>query len=292
MRTLVHLSDLHYGRVNRTIVDALRAQVLKIRPDLLVISGDLTQRARTDEFAEARTFVDSLPFPQIIVPGNHDVPLYNVWARGVAPFTRYRRYITPDMEPYYADSEMAVAGINTARSLTFKGGRISRGQVARACDRMASLPQEVTRIIVTHHPFDLPSSSHPGDLVGRAHMAMAGFARSRVDIFLSGHLHESATSESASRYKIRGHSALVIQAGTATSTRWRGECNSWNLVRIDYPRVFVTRFIWKPDEARFAAAAEEQFEHRDEGWYRVAGSGLGRSTACSPAEPVSGVAGS
>ena len=291
MRTLVHISDLHFGRVNRTIVDALRAQVLSIRPDVLVISGDLTQRARSEEFAEARALLATLPFPQIIVPGNHDVPLYNVWARGMTPLTRYQRYITADLEPYYGDSEVAVAGINTARSLTFKGGRISRGQVARACGRMASLPGDVTRVIVTHHPFDLPGSNHPGDLVGRAHMAMAGFARCRVDIFLSGHLHESATSESNSRYKIRGHSALVVQAGTATSTRWRGECNSWNLVRIDYPRVFVTRLTWKPDESRFAASAEEQFERREEGWFRVPGSERAVATSCSPAEPVAGAAG-
>ena len=291
MRTLVHISDLHFGRVNRAIVDALRAEVLKIRPDVLVISGDLTQRARSDEFADARTFLETLPFRQIIVPGNHDVPLYNVWARGVAPLSRYRRYITPEMEPYFADSEIAVAGINTARSLTFKGGRISRGQVARVCARMASLPKDVTRIIVTHHPFDLPTSSHPGNLVGRAHMAMAGFARSRVDIFLSGHLHESATSESASRYKIRGHSALVIQAGTATSTRWRGEFNSWNLVRIDYPEVLVTRLAWKPDEARFAASAEEQFENKEDGWYRVAGSERAVATPCSPAVSIGEAAG-
>ncbi len=290
MRTLVHISDLHFGRVNRQIVEALRAEVLNIHPDVLVISGDLTQRARRDEFADAKTFLDTLPFPQIVVPGNHDVPLYNVWARGVTPLSRYHRFITSNMEPYFADDEIAVAGINTARSLTFKGGRINRSQVTRVCELMAGLPSQVTRVVVTHHPFDLPSSRDAGDLVGRAHMAMAGFARCRIDLFFSGHLHEGATSESAGRYKIRGHSALVIQAGTATSTRWRGECNSWNVVRIDYPRVLVSRMTWKPEEKHFAASAEEQFERREQGWYRTAASAQTEPTPCTP-EAATGSAG-
>lgn len=98
MRTIVHLSDLHFGRVDLTVVAALIETVTKIKPDLVAVSGDLTQRARSHQFKEARTFLDKLPTPQIVVPGNHDVPLHNVFARFLKPLTKYRRYITPDLK--------------------------------------------------------------------------------------------------------------------------------------------------------------------------------------------------
>ena len=113
--------------------------VAQLKPDLVVVSGDLTQRARIEQFKEARRFLDSLPSPQIVVPGNHDVPLYDVLSRFARPLARYRRYITEDLEPFYADDEIAVLGLNTARSLTIKGGRINEAQFARARGRLCPL---------------------------------------------------------------------------------------------------------------------------------------------------------
>src|SRR5712692_261502 len=104
-------------------------------PDVVAVSGDLTQRARTREFQEARRFLDALPSPQIVVPGNHDVPLHNLYARFLRRLDKYRRYITDDLDPYYADQEIAILGVNTARSLTIQGGRIGREQVARIRER-------------------------------------------------------------------------------------------------------------------------------------------------------------
>src|SRR5438270_804255 len=125
MRTLVHLSDLHFGRIDPAVVDALAVAVSTLRPHLVAISGDLTQRAREREYRAAREFLDRLPRPQIVVPGNHDVPLHNVVQRFFGPLTLYRRYISNDLEPFFIDDEIAVAGVNTARSLTWKGGRIN-----------------------------------------------------------------------------------------------------------------------------------------------------------------------
>ncbi|MGB9178581.1 MAG: metallophosphoesterase, partial [Pyrinomonadaceae bacterium] len=125
MRTIVHLSDLHFGRVDYSVVKPLIEHVKEAKPDLVAVSGDLTQRARTAQFKEAREFLDALPQPQIIVPGNHDVPLHNVFARFLQPLDKYRRHITDDLEPFYADEEIAVLGLNTARSLTIKYGRIN-----------------------------------------------------------------------------------------------------------------------------------------------------------------------
>src|SRR3712207_3725723 len=131
MRKLVHLSDLHFGRIDYRVLDPLVADVGAAGPDLVVVSGDLTQRARRAQFKEARRFLDALPSPQIVVPGNHDVPLYDVFRRFLRPLEGFRRYISDDLEPFYADEEVAVLGVNTARSLTIKHGRINERQVAR-----------------------------------------------------------------------------------------------------------------------------------------------------------------
>src|SRR4030081_1904468 len=125
MRTVAHLSDPHFGRIERATVQALIASVTEARPDVVVISGDLTQRAKESEFQEARQFLDALPSPQIVVPGNHDVPLYNLLARVLKPLRNYQRYISNELEPLYCDDEIAIVGVNTARSLTLKNGRIS-----------------------------------------------------------------------------------------------------------------------------------------------------------------------
>ncbi|HYG98500.1 MAG TPA: metallophosphoesterase family protein [Terriglobales bacterium] len=269
MKTIVHISDLHFGRANPALATALTQQINVIRPDVVAVSGDLTQRAREREFQQAREFLQALSYPKIVVPGNHDVPLHDVVARFYAPLARYRRYITEDLEPYYDDDAIALLGINTARSLTFKNGRINREQVAAACERLDRHSEAMIRIVVTHHPFDLPASHRPRDLVGRARMAMIGFAACNVDVFLSGHLHLSGIIHTVDRYRIAGHSALVIQAGTAISTRGRGEWNSWNVIRISRPYLSVERFAWSPESGVFASTEQDHFIKRVDGWART-----------------------
>jgi 3',5'-cyclic AMP phosphodiesterase CpdA len=269
MRTIVHLSDLHFGRVNAQVLPPLIDTITRINPDLVAVSGDLTQRARSYQFAEARAFLDRLPQPQLVVPGNHDVPLHNVFARFAQPLTKYRRYITSDLRPFYRDEEIAVLGVNTARSLTIKNGRINRGQLAWMRERLSDLAPEVVRIVVTHHPFDLPAGHNERDLVGRARMAMETLAGCGADVFLAGHLHVSHTTHSATRYQIKGHSALVVQAGTATSDRGRGEANSFNVVRIDRTHIAVERYAWSPERETFGHTTTENFRHAPDGWIRI-----------------------
>jgi 3',5'-cyclic AMP phosphodiesterase CpdA len=269
MRTLVHLSDLHFGRVDRALVEPLSELVGRIKPDVVIVSGDLTQRARTEQFKDARRFLDSLPSPQIVVPGNHDVPLHDIFSRFLQPLDKYRRYITDDLEPFYADVAIAVLGINTARSLTIKHGRINEQQIARARARLCPLGADVTKIIVTHHPFDLPDGYEDKEIVGRARMAMEMFANCGADLLLAGHLHVSHTGNTAARYKIRGHSALVVQAGTATSTRGRGESNAFNVLHISHPHINIERFTWQPEQGTFVVSTTEPFQHSSGGWSRI-----------------------
>ena len=266
MRTIVHLSDLHFGRVNHPVVAPLIEAIARIAPDLVAVSGDLTQRARSRQFKDARAFLDRLPTPQIVVPGNHDVPLHNVAARFLRPLRHFRRFITDDLRPFYADDEIAVLGVNTARSLTIKDGRINEAQIAWMSERLSACDSGLVKIVVTHHPFDVPEGHGERDLVGRARMAMEALARSGADLFLAGHLHVSHTSPSATRYKIKGHSALVVQAGTAASTRGRGEENSFNVLRIDRPQIAVERVEWQPENGEFGLVMREQFRHTPDGW--------------------------
>src|SRR5919112_3894904 len=112
MRRIVHLSDLHFGRVNPALIDPLTKLIHELQPHLVAVSGDLTQRARSYQFQQARAFLDTLPKPQIVVPGNHDIPLHNVFARFLEPLTKYKRYITEDLQPAYANEEVVVIGVN------------------------------------------------------------------------------------------------------------------------------------------------------------------------------------
>ena len=265
MRIIVHLSDLHTGRLDPDVVRPLIDSIRGARPDLVVVSGDLTQRATTRQFREARAFLDALEARTLVIPGNHDVPLWNAFARFLTPLERYRRYITDDLEPEYVDDEMIVLGVNTARSLARGEGRINMRQVDALLSRLARAPRGATRVIVTHHPFDLPPGVRERRLVGRARAAMARLAEAGADLFLSGHLHVSHVSHSAERYRIAGHSALIVQAGTV-SMRGRGEEPSFNVLRLDGSRLTLGRFVWNHDGRRFDEAAFGVYDRRADGW--------------------------
>ena len=267
MRTIVHVSDLHFGRIDPAILDPLAALVAAIRPDVVVASGDLTQRARKDQFQEARAYMDRLPKPQVVVPGNHDVPLYRVWERFFDPLGKYKRHFDDDLEPDFIDDEIAVIGINTARSLTFKNGRINDEQIESIRRRFAPLGEGRTKIVVTHHPFDLPDEPEKSEeLVGRAKAAMDAFSRCGVDLLLAGHLHTSQAGETSDRYELAGYAALAVQAGTATSTRGRGESNSFNVLRVSNREIVIERQIWNPEAAQFALGRTERFRRVDNRW--------------------------
>lgn len=265
MRTLVHVSDLHFGRIDPAVVEPLRRAMLAARPDLIAISGDFTQRAKRTEFAAARAFLDTLEPPKLLVPGNHDVPLWNVAARFMTPLVRYKRYISPELEPEYVDDEMIVVGVNTARSLARGEGRINVDQVERIVQRLASAPPALIRVVVTHHPFDLPPGVRERRLLGRAYMAMAKLAAAQADLFLSGHLHLSHASESVERYRIEGHSALIVQAGTV-SLRGRGQQPSFNVLKIHRPDISLVRLVWDPTAGTFIETAVGQYRHTSTGW--------------------------
>ena len=267
MRTIVHLSDLHFGKVDRAIIDPLLDLIRNLAPNLVAISGDLTQRARNHQFVEARQFLDRITVPVLVVPGNHDIPWHRLWMRFFRPLARYRRYICNDLSPFFLDEELAVVGLNTARSLTTQYGRINGQQLAAMADRFRSLGPEITKILVTHHPFDLPvNDPNAHHLIGRAEMAMAIIATSEVDILLSGHLHLPRAGVTTDRYNIVGYAALHVHAGTTTSTRGRGEANSLNVLRVNAGAISVERWAWDSMQANFASSGSSDFVRTEGRW--------------------------
>ncbi len=267
MRTLIHISDIHFGRADYAVAERLRETINEFAPDLLIVSGDLTQRARSKQFVEARNFLRALPKPQIVVPGNHDIPMHNPFARFITPLDKYKKFISKDLEPFFMDGEIAVIGINTARSLTIKDGKINDKQIAVIRQRMCAIDDKMLKAVVTHHPFDLPAGFDEDDIVNNAERAMPQIADCGADVFFSGHLHVSHIAHTANRYKLpTGRNALIIQAGTATSTRVRGEKNSFNLIEFEFPRLTVKRFECQTAEKGFTEAQTQEFVQGEKGW--------------------------
>src|ERR671910_601321 len=227
MRRIIHLSDVHFGRTDPAVVAAVLALVARLDPHLVAISGDLTQRARAWQFREARAFLDALPCPQLVVPGNHDVPLYNVARRFLDPLGKYRRYITTNLRPVHTDPEFVAVGLNTTRSFTVKDGTIRSYDLRHALEALAG----------------------------------AG-----ADVFLTGHLHLSYTGHTAARYRIAGRTAVIVEAGTATSTRQRGETNSFNLLHIERTTIVVERWQWQQTASQFTVADAQTFDRSTTGW--------------------------
>lgn len=269
MRTIVHLSDLHFGRVDDALLAPLVDAIAALSPHLVAVSGDLTQRARGREFRAARAFLDRLPTPQIVVPGNHDVPLHNLISRFAGPLIKYRRYVTSDLAPFFADDEIAVMGVNTARSLTFKGGRVNETQIEHAKSRLCPVDRKIVKVIVTHHPFDIAQGRKSSVPVGRADLAMEMLSACRCDLLLAGHLHVSDASTLAMRSVAAGHEAILVQAGTATSTRGRGEINSFNSLHVTGDDIEVRRHAWRPEKSAFEETGSERFARTIEGWKMV-----------------------
>jgi 3',5'-cyclic AMP phosphodiesterase CpdA len=264
---LVHLSDLHFGAHDEQLVEAVEQQVDQLKPDLVVISGDFTQRARTEQFREACEFLERLRergHEVIGVPGNHDVPLYDVLRRFLSPLARYRRFIDETLCPFVELPDVAVLGINTARSLTFKDGRMNKQQVEFIRETFARLASEKMRVIVTHHPlFALEVGGEVERAIGRQELALDAVEESGVDMVLAGHNHH-ASSQEASDLVTRAGGVLVVQAGTATSTRVREQEQSFNTIEIADSSATITVHAWNGDE--FKANDARRYQWQDGSW--------------------------
>ena len=271
MSRIAHLSDIHFGAHDPVIVAATVAWLNAQKPDLVIISGDLTQRAKEHQFRQAAAYLADIRAtgcPILVVPGNHDVPLYDMVRRFAAPLDRYKRFIDDDLCPWFENEEVAVLGINTARSLTIKDGRMSRDQIAMVRERFENVAQSKTRILVTHHPLFAMPIAEEGELteaVGRHRDAIEAVADAGVHLALAGHFHRTYAEAALNMVESAGL-VLVVQAGTATSTRLRNnELQSFNWIHARrYDEVELQVIAWNGTE--FQRGSHERFTHDGNTW--------------------------
>ena len=252
MRRIVHLSDFHFGWSESSLAKVLCTTIASLKPDLTVLSGDFVEHATRNEFEEARKFVSSVPDPKIMVPGNHDLPFYNYWRRVTQGLSLYREFITDDLMPFYRDEEIAVMGVDTARVWPIRGGSINATQIAQVEKRMCHLPADITRVLVTHHPFDLPEHFSSRYLLNRGEKALTKLGCC-LDVLLAGHMHIGASGKVADRFETPNGALIFSQAGTAISKRYKGERNSLNVIEIERPSIRVQKYSWDSGGSAFAA---------------------------------------
>ncbi|MCL4838130.1 MAG: metallophosphoesterase [Thermoanaerobaculia bacterium] len=266
MRRLFHLSDVHFGPHHQPeVARAAAALVAERQPDLVLLSGDLTQRAKPAQFRAARSFVDGLARPVLVVPGNHDVPLYRVWERLFAPFGAYRRHFARELEPVFRDEELAVAGVNTAHAWTLKNGRLRRRQLAGLAAFFAGEPPGRCRIVVAHHQLVPAPGARSRVAMRRAQAVAAAYARAGVELVVSGHLHEAFVLPSDEAFPGLGPPFLIVHCGTTTSDRGRGRerrAHSCTWIEIDGEAIALSMLRHDPASGRFAERERHRFPRR------------------------------
>lgn len=270
MPTIAHLSDLHFGREDPRVVAALSAQLRDDPPDLIAISGDFTQRATDAQFAAAAKFLNELPEPRIAVPGNHDIPLHNIFHRAFFPLRNYRRHILQTMRPTYDDGHLCAVGLNTARRLGrrwrgfWKDGILRTDDVAYACKTFAETSAPL-KILVAHHPLQVEQDLFRGDVVRQGRQALRALAAAGCDAILYGHIHVPHAILGVSESIQTPRSMLCVMAGTATSVRVRlGSANSYNRLWFDGDRCTIEVMAF--DGTRFTPTIVRTFARDEAGW--------------------------
>lgn len=235
------------------------------RANLIVVSGDMVEHATKAEFEKAREFLARLPTSPLVTPGNHDLPFYNPLQRMLTGLKTYRRYISDDPAPVYRDDELLVLTITTPRIFPMKGGRISAEQVLQTRRVACAAPHGVIRVLVTHHPLDVPEQYRRSTLAHHARASVMALAPC-IDLMIAGHLHLSSTGSTAARYGSAERTLVFAQAGTAISKRNKGEPNSFNVIRTGADWVEIEHHVWNEPRGAFEPGRCERFERGPRGW--------------------------
>lgn len=269
---LIHLSDLHFGKDRPELMRPLLEAVNTLSPDLVAISGDLTQRALSSQFRAARAFIDHIDAPVLCVPGNHDLPVHRPFLRFARPFAKYRKHISEDLSPALMTPDVALIGINTMQPWRWQTGWAKRSIIRQAAHLCQTGPAHRLNVIVAHHPFELPPDSGKRGMIN-AEWGLRTLAEAGADIILSGHLHQWRV---VSPPEPEMAELLQIHCGTGLSTRMRGEPNDFAEITIgsgpSADTLSVTRWIAGADN-RFAPQETTRFHRGADGWRTPSGPG-------------------
>jgi 3',5'-cyclic AMP phosphodiesterase CpdA len=270
----MHISDLHAGPpFNPALARQVAQEAHELRPDLLVLSGDFVQRADfVDQWQTIAAFLKTLPEPRLVVPGNHDVPLYNPFKRFFRPLERYRRYISTNMNPVFERPGLVVAGGNSAHGLTIDGGHLSKQQIATLEQIFTSHPSGVCKVAVLHHHVVNPPGSLDRRKIRNAGEAVALLDRCGVELLLCGHIHVSYIGTTLDVQPDLRQGTIICQSGTTTSRRGKGRergKNSYNLIEIEDSVIRIGQHMYLEDAGRFVPVAEHLFPRRSAGAYML-----------------------
>lgn len=265
MTRLLQISDLHFGpKFLPEVAEGVFDAVERFQPDAVVVSGDFTQRARREQFAAAASFLARFDVPTVVTPGNHDLPLYRIWERVLAPHRLYQAHIAPELNYVVRLPAAVIVALNSTRRLTFTNGRIRAWQLDFVHDALRDAPPDAARVVVTHHHLAPPPDFEGGNVMPRARRALRAFSECGVDVILAGHMHRSYIGSSLDFLgRERDHRGIVVvQCGTTTSSRGRGRerfRNTLNVVEIEPDRLRIVHALWAPERRIFAPASEHVF---------------------------------
>lgn len=235
---ILHLSDIHFGRIDDLVLDHLKSFIAnkKAEVDLVIVTGDLTQRAKKNEFLSAHTFLESFHCPVVAVPGNHDVPLYNIFLRFFAPYLKFSQYLGSFASIFYENENVAVYGLWSTNNFSVKDGRITQKDLDNLEEKFRTLPSHKTKIIASHHGLFSKNEPMKGDTLK--------VLDNNPHLLLSGHEHQSGVTQ------LHGRTfPLIISSGTSTSNRTRLEANSFNIITIESnDKISVETYAWEKDK--------------------------------------------
>jgi 3',5'-cyclic AMP phosphodiesterase CpdA len=233
MSVVLHISDTHFGTEQPMVVEALVQLAQLQSPDLVILSGDITQRAQGSEFAAARRFMDRLNAPaRLVIPGNHDIPLFDVFSRIFMPYARYSRAFGKELEPVYESADLLVIGVKTTRRYRHIDGEISKRQISQVAGRLQQASKGQLRIVVTHQPVHVANEDDEKNLLKGYESAIHSWANAGADLILGGHIHRPFVSALHEQLPDLPGRVWALQAGTALSTRIRFDAgNSVNIIR-------------------------------------------------------------
>jgi len=261
MTVIAHISDLHFGRESPDVATGLLTSLAEQNPQVVVISGDLTQRAKTREYVAAANFIRQINTNCLIVPGNHDLTAFNLFERFIRPWNKWKRIIDENLQPTLRTPEALLVGVNTARKwaslFDFSRGRISRQQINRVLQSFEGEAEHKLRILIAHHPFWLPDGQKNRGLIGHREAAVTAFTGGGIDLILSGHVH-------LPYWQIQ-QGMIISHAGTSSSDRLLPGCpNSYKLIRGNRSELTISLFVWDGD--RFNLNQNVMFKRDSRGW--------------------------
>jgi len=277
MPSILHISDIHFGPpFLPDRAEAVRRLAASMRPDILVASGDFTQRAKRHQYEAAAEYLASFDVPVVVTPGNHDIPMYRSWERILWPYGLYRRYIRPDLDEVYRFDGLTLVALNSTRPSRPTTGRLKPAQLAFARRAFAEAPRTDVRAVVTHHHLAPPPDFDRSRVMRGARAALESFTETGVDLVLAGHLHRAYIGDSLDFFpgERRDSGIVIVQCGTTTTSRGRGRerlKNSLNWIEAGREQILVRHYLWADAERRFRPHSEHRFGSRSSEWLRPAG---------------------